>query len=77
MYLECTCCDITLDQWERLMDGAKRMNKRILHRLIRKELPELYEALCLNLRNPYTYFQTKSHYVLVHSGIEYFLRKDA
>jgi glucose-6-phosphate isomerase len=77
MYLECTCSNITMDTWERLMKGAKRMNKRLLHRLIRRELPELYEALCLNLRNPYGYFQTKSHYILVHSAIEYFIARDA
>ena len=76
MYLECTCSDITMDKWEGLMKGAKRMNKKLLHRFIRKELPELYEALCLSLYNPYNYFQTKTHYILVHSAIEYFINKE-
>ena len=76
MYIECTCSNITMDKWERLMEGAKRMDKRLHHGLIRRELPELYEALSLNLRNHYRYFQTRTHYILVHSAIEYFIAKD-
>jgi hypothetical protein len=75
MYLECTCADISLTKWERLMTGAKRMDKRKLNRLVKKELPELYEDLALNLYNPYEYYKTPTHYILVHSGIEYFLHK--
>ena len=44
---------------------------------IKKELPSLYDGLLLNLRNPYAEQcrQTPTHYILVHSAIEYFIRK--
>ncbi len=75
MYLECTCCDISSHKWDRLMKGAKRMNKRTLNSLIKRELPELYHELALNYYNPYNYFQTNTHYILIHSCIEYFIKK--
>jgi hypothetical protein len=75
MYLECTCCDINQSKWDRLMKGATRTDKVKLNRLIKHEMPELYEALFLNLYNPYNYYKTKTHWVLVHSAIEYFIKK--
>ena len=75
--LDCTCVGIGVNKWERLMKGATRANKRKLNALVRKEMPELYEALALNLYNPYHYYKTKTHFILVHSSIEYFLLKEA
>ena len=72
--LECCCCDIHISKWERLMAGHTRANKRTINRLVREHLPDLYEALSLNLHNPYNYHKTKTHLILVHSGIEHFLR---
>ena len=79
MYLECTCPDVTEEQWERLMNNAKRMSYRKLVSLVKKQLPDLYYALRLNYPNPYSTqcWQTDTHYILVHSAIEYFIRKDA
>ena len=74
LWLEATCSGISLAQWERWMDGATRADQRLIDRLVRKHLPELHEALSLNLRNPYHYFKTRRHLILVHSGIEHFLR---
>ena len=71
--LEATCCDINLAQWERWMAGATRADHRQIDSLVRRHLPDLYEALSLNLRNPYHYFKTRRHLILVHSAIEYFL----
>jgi hypothetical protein len=34
-----SCSNITVDRWERLMKGTKRMNKRLLHGLKKNELP--------------------------------------
>jgi len=78
MYLECCCCDISLPEWEALMKGAKRFSYRKLVKMIKETLPEIYEGLCLNFYNPYLYStkQTQTHYILVHSAIEYFFRKD-
>ena len=55
------------------MAGATRANHRQIDRLVRRHLPDLYAGLSLNLRNPYHYFKTRRHLILVHSAIEYFL----
>lgn len=56
------------------MAGAKKANKLKINNLIKKFLPEFYSQLSLNLPNPYNYFRTKTHLILVHSGIEYFFK---
>ena len=78
MCLECTCADITEEQWERLMHNARRMAYKKLVSTIKKSLPDLYYALGLNYPNPYSTQcrQTDTHYILVHSAIEYFIRKE-
>lgn len=72
---ETNCTEISITRWNQLMKGARRANKKKLNSLVKKELPDLYEALSLNLYNPYDYYQTKTHYILVHSTIEYFICK--
>ena len=77
MYLECTCIGIGLDKWNSLMKGARKASyNRLVHR-IKKELPELYADLCLELYNPFSEQckQTRTHYILVSSAIEYFIHK--
>lgn len=73
LWLEAACSDIGLTQWEQWMAGETRADHRLIDRLVRKHQPELYEALSLNLWNPYHYFKTRRHLILVHSAIEYFL----
>ena len=77
MYLECTCIGIGMKRWNRLMKGARPLNYDWLVRRIRKHMPDLYEALGLNYYNPYEELTrvTKTHYILVHSSIEYFIKK--
>lgn len=77
IYLECTCADISLAKWNRLMQGAKRTSYKRLVSLIKKELPDIYEALNLKLPNEYRKQtkETKTHFILVHSAIEYFFCK--
>ena len=77
MYLECTCADINIDKWNELMKGAKPMNYKRLVSKIKREMSELYDALSLDLSNPWENDcqQTKTHYILVWSAIEYFIRK--
>lgn len=74
LYLEATCVGINEQKWNRLMEGATRANKKTIDKLVKNHLPELYDDLCLNYYNPYNYFKTKTHLILVHSGIEYFIR---
>lgn len=71
----CTCIDI--QEWEKLMKGAKQFSYSKLKKLIKEQVPELYDSLALDFYNPWedATKETKTHYILVHSGIEYFFRK--
>jgi hypothetical protein len=71
--VEATCKSISMSLWDRLMEGAVRADHRAIDKLVRKLLPELYEALALNCYNLHHYFRTKRHLILVHSDIEYFI----
>lgn len=78
MYYEtnCTSCG-SIDKWNELMKGSRKCSYKRLVARVKKELPEFYDALCLNFYNPWeeSCQQTKTHYILVHSGIEYFIHK--
>ena len=73
LWLEATCSGINLAQWNKWMDGATRADKRRVDQLVKLHLPELHGALALNLCNPYHYYKTGRHLILVHSAIDYFL----
>jgi hypothetical protein len=77
MTLECTCVTISNDKWELLMKGSKPINYKWLVNKIKRELPSLYNDLRLDIYNPYGEQSrvTKTHYILVHSMIEYFIKK--
>jgi len=77
MELECTCIGIGIDRWNQLMKGNKPLNYEWLRRKVKKHLPELYDSLGLDYYNPYENHTsvTKTHYILVHSSIEYFIKK--
>lgn len=77
MYLETTCECVSLDEWESLMKGKKPLSYKWLTDKIKRELPDLYVSLDLNLFNPWweQCYRTKTHYILTHSAIEYFFRK--
>ena len=78
MYYETNCMSCgSIDNWKKLMKGARKCNYKRLVARIKKEIPGLYDELCLNLYNPWAEScqQTKTHYILVHSAIEYFIRK--
>lgn len=77
MEYESNCTNITIDEWDQKMKGARKISYDWLVRRIKKHLPWLYEALALNLYNPWENdcCSTKEYYILVHSGIEYFIRK--
>lgn len=77
MYYQTCCSQTTLDEWQHLMKGARKASyKRLVHR-VKRELPDLYNALALNFYNPFweQCQQTKTHYILVSSAIEYFIHK--
>ena len=73
--LECTCVNCGgQDQWDKLMEGAVKANKKAINRLVKDFLPDLYHTLDLDYPNPYDYYRTETHLILVHSMIEYFLK---
>lgn len=72
---DCTC--LNKSQWDVLMEGAVKANKRAINSLVKKLLPDLYRDLALEFYNPYDYFRTDTHLILVHSMIEYFLKFDS
>ena len=59
------------------MKGAKKASYKRLVSRIKNELPSLYMELSLQFPNPYAdqCQQTKTHYILVHSAIEFFIHK--
>lgn len=73
LWLDATCVGLTPRRWDKLMEGAARANKRIINQLVKEHLPDLYADLALYLLNPYNYYKTKKHLILVHSSIEFFL----
>ena len=77
MYLDCTCYSVSAEMCEHLMKNMRHTNYRNLIKRIKNEIPDLYISLALNLNNPYSKQcgETKTHYILVHSGIEYFIKK--
>lgn len=77
MYLEATCTSISLPEWERLMHGARKASYKNLLRIIKRDIPDLFRDLALEFPNPYApqCKQTATHYILVHSAIEYFIHK--
>lgn len=77
MIYECCCGYITFDKWKVLMHGARKCSYKRLISKIKREIPSLYEQLMLDVPNPYAEQcrQTDTHYILVHSMIEYFIRK--
>ena len=69
--------EISIDKWNELMKGARKCSYKKLIARVKKEIPSLYRLLALEFPNPYAdeCQQTKTHYILVHSAIEYFIRK--
>lgn len=77
MVYECCCADLSLNQWKERMKGIKPISYKWLVARIKKHLPQLYEDLLLQYHNPYENKcgVTKEYYILVHSAIEYFIKK--
>jgi hypothetical protein len=77
MVYECNCGDVSLSECKRLMKGARKCSYKKLVARIKKEYPKFYYGLGLDFYNPWESEckQTRTHYILVHSAIEYFFRK--
>ena len=78
MYLECTCSQISIEKWKQKMKNSRPLNYGWLVRRIKIQLPLLYKELCLEFYNPWEdqCKVNRDYYILVHSAIEYFIRKE-
>jgi hypothetical protein len=72
VYLECKCSDISKLKWDQLMNKATRADKKIINYLVRKA--GYCDGWLTKGYNPYNYYKTKTHLILVHSSIEYFFK---
>lgn len=77
LYLEGTCATFTLEQSFALLLGKRPISWNWLRRRIKSQIPQLYDALSLDLRTFYEdeTYSTKTHYIFTHSATDYFLRK--
>ncbi len=73
-----TCVDVSRDEWDELMKGARPANK---NRVIRVALQAgvIDEEQARTERkypyyNPYTHYVTRTHIIYVHSCIEHFIK---
>lgn len=76
LLLETTCVDTSINEWNKLMENSVKANGSKIRNLIKIFIPELYADLMLQYYNPFEHQskRTKTHFIYVHSGIEYFLR---
>ena len=74
---QCNCAGVGIEEWNKLMKGARPCSYKNLCRLIKRDVPDMYEGLMLDYYNPYAdqCKQTKTHYILVSSMTEYFFKK--
>ncbi len=72
----CNCTSITNRKWKHLMEKSVKANGSKIRALIKKHEPSLYYSLALQFPNPYESksVRTKTHFIYVHSGIEYFFK---
>ncbi len=74
------CADISAREWERLTRNSTPFPERELRDMIRRDCPAIARQLMIDrpdLYNPYGDLcaETPTHYIYVHSAIEYFFRK--
>ena len=77
VYVTC-CVDSTSIEIEKYMKNSRKASYKRLISLIKKHCPEIFQTLCLDFYNPWEgqTYQTKTHYILTHSGIEYIFIKE-
>lgn len=67
-----SCIDISIKEWERMMKGTVRADKRKIKKIVMQHYPE-FKSLFVGY-NYYNLLKSKKYIVFVHSGIEYFFK---
>lgn len=77
MEFESTSTNMPIRKYFKLMKGAKSCDYERLKELIKTNIPDLYQKLALDAFNPYGWQskQTKTHYILCWSAIQFFIKK--
>ncbi len=72
-----TCVSMSCEEVEQILDESKKANGSLIRKMIKEQLPNLYEDLSLNVYNEFESQSTRTdeYYIYVHSAIEYFLRR--
>lgn len=72
------CTTLDKETVENRMKKARPCSYKRLVSTIKNQIPWLYTYLALDVPNPYYKHcrQTKDYYILVHSAIEYFIKKE-
>mgnify|MGYP001099698838 CR=1 FL=1 len=77
-HLECTCVGITENEWDKLMKGhCKADRKKVVRIALMAGIIDEEQAKN-EIKNPYynhyNHFRTKTHIIYVHSMIEHFIK---
>lgn len=74
--LQDTCQGISMNKFNKYMENSVKANGLKIRKLIKLHLPDLFKELSLEFYNPYECQskRTKTHFIYVHSSIEYFLK---
>jgi len=64
------CSEVSLEEWEKRMKGAKRANQKEIEKLLVKF--GLNNGEDFKFYNPYKSLRTEKYLIYVHSLIEYF-----
>jgi hypothetical protein len=60
----------------KIAESCKRkLSKKKMNVRVKREYPDLFEELSLHLTNPFDYYQSKTHFDLVHSAVDYVFKK--
>lgn len=72
------CTEFPKAKVEALQKDMRPVSYCNLCKLIKKDYPQLFNDLALDFLNPWAEQcgQTKTHYILKHSAIEYFFKKN-
>lgn len=78
VYFEATCVGVTVREWDRLMDGHTRADRRKVVKIALQagviDEMQAKEELKRPWFNPYNHYKTKTHIIYVNSSIEHFIR---
>jgi len=73
-----TCVGITIWEWNKLMKGHTRANRREVVKIALQAGIIDNEQASIELKNPwynpYNHFKTNTHVIYVHSAIKHFIR---